>query len=163
MELWSVFLTRDLDCLKEKEILHFDFYQTNFENQVVVDWENPQQISFYNLDGSSIANSFQVETNYSPIDRLNIRTAYKFFDVSTDYFSGNLSKPIQPQHRFFMNASYETTKNDNGGLWKFDTTYNFIGKQRLPNTSTNPVELQLPEYSAGYNLLNAQNNKSFFR
>ncbi|CAL2076762.1 Outer membrane receptor for ferrienterochelin and colicin [Tenacibaculum sp. 190524A05c] len=139
----------------------FDFYQTNFENQVVVDWENPQQISFYNLDGSSIANSFQVETNYSPIDRLNIRTAYKFFDVSTDYLSGNLSKPIQPQHRFFMNASYETAKNENGGLWKFDTTYNFIGKQRLPNTSTNPVEFQLPEYSAGYNLLNAQITKVF--
>ena len=27
----------------------FDFYQTDFTNQVVVDWENPQEISFYNL------------------------------------------------------------------------------------------------------------------
>ena len=146
---------------ERKGDITFDFYQTNFENQVVVDWENPQQISFYNLDGRSIANSFQVETNYSPFDNFNVRTAYKFFDVTTDYISGNLTKPIQPQHRFFMNASYETNKNENGGLWKFDSTYNLIGEQRLPNTSTNPVALQLPEYSNGYSLLNAQITKVF--
>ena len=141
--------------------ISFDFYQTNFENQVVVDWENPQEISFYNLNGKSIANSFQVEANYTPFDHFKVRTAYKYFDVSTDYISGNLSKPIQPQHRFFANLSYETCKTDKIGIWKFDATYNFIGKQRLPNTSTNPVVFQLPEYSTGYNLLNTQITKVF--
>ncbi|AUC16108.1 TonB-dependent receptor [Tenacibaculum sp. SZ-18] len=158
---YGVSFLQGFRLFERKGDITFDFYQTNFENQVVVDWENPQQISFYNLDGSSVANSFQVETNYSPFDNFNVRTAYKFFDVSTDYNSGNLTKPIQPQHRFFMNASYETNKNENGGLWKFDSTYNFIGEQRLPNTSTNPVTLQLPEYSNGYNLLNAQITKVF--
>ncbi|MCH2034550.1 MAG: TonB-dependent receptor [Tenacibaculum sp.] len=158
---YGVSFLQGFRLFERKGDITFDFYQTNFENQVVVDWENPQQISFYNLDGRSIANSFQVETNYSPFDNFNVRTAYKFFDVTTDYISGNLTKPIQPQHRFFMNASYETNKNENGGLWKFDSTYNLIGEQRLPNTSTNPVALQLPEYSNGYSLLNAQITKVF--
>jgi len=162
-EAWNygVSFLQGFKLFERKGDITFDFYQINFENQVVVDWENPQQISFYNLDGSSIANSFQVEMNYSPFNKFNVRTAYKFFDVSTDYISGNLSKPIQPQHRFFMNASYETAKSEKGGLWKFDTTYNFIGKQRLPNTSSNPVNLQLPTYAQGYSLLNTQITKVF--
>ncbi|TYP97848.1 outer membrane receptor for ferrienterochelin and colicin [Tenacibaculum adriaticum] len=132
----------------------FDFYQTNFTNQVVVDWENPQEISFYDLNGKSIANSFQVELNYEPIKHVDVRTAYKYFDVSTDYISGNLSKPIQPKHRFFANTSYETHKNENGSQWKFDATYNFIGKQRLPNTNGS-----LETFSKGYSLLNTQITK----
>ena len=27
-----------------------DYYKTDFKNQVVVDWENPQEINFYNLE-----------------------------------------------------------------------------------------------------------------
>lgn len=138
-----------------------DFYQTNFENQVVVDWENPQQISFYNLNGSSIANSFQLETNYSLFKGFNVRAAFKYLDVSTDYTSGKLLKPLQPKHRFFANVSYKTSKKENGGQWKFDATYNFIGKQRLPNTTSNPVAFQLPAYSTGYNLLNTQITRVF--
>lgn len=158
---YGVSFLQGFTLFNKKGDVTIDFYQTNFENQVVVDWENPQEISFYNLAGSSIANSFQLEINYEPIKRFNIRTAYKFFDVSTDYLSGNLAKPLQPKHRFFANASFETNKADNGSQWKFDTTYNFIGTQRLPNTSSNPVGLQLPDYTEGYNLLNAQITKVF--
>ncbi len=147
--------------LDEKGDISLDFYQTNFENQVVVDWENPQQISFYNLEGRSVANSFQLETNYRLNHHFNLRLAYKFFDVTTDYVSGNFSKPIQPKHRFFTNLSAETHKRKKGSQWKFDATYNFIGKQRLPNTNSNPTQFQLAEYSKGYSLLNAQMTRIF--
>jgi len=134
----------------------FDFYQTNFSNQVVVDWENPQEISFYNLEGKSIANSFQVEVNQNIIPYFNTRFSYKFYDVSTDYKSGNLAKALQAKHRFFANVSYETKTEDNDASWKFDVTYNWIGEQRLPNTNN-----QLPRYSDSYNLLNTQITKVF--
>lgn len=134
----------------------FDFYQTNFSNQVVVDWENPQEISFYNLEGKSIANSFQVEVNQNIIPYFNTRFSYKFYDVSTDYRSGNLAKALQAKHRFFANVSYETKTEDNDASWKFDVTYNWIGEQRLPNTNN-----QLPIYSDSYNLLNTQITKVF--
>lgn len=139
----------------------FDFYQTNFSNQVVVDWENPQEISFYNLNGKSIANSFQIELNQNIVPFFNTRFSYKFYDVTTDYKSGNLDKALQAKHRFFGNVSYETPKKENDAHWKFDITYNWIGKQRLPNTQSNPVQYQLKKYSESYNLLNAQITKVF--
>tara|TARA_R110001592_G_scaffold237875_2_gene497123 strand:+ start:2453 stop:4696 length:2244 start_codon:yes stop_codon:yes gene_type:complete len=139
----------------------FDFYQTDFQNQVVVDWENPQEISFYDLNGKSIANSFQVEVNYSLAKNLEVRTAYKYFDISTDFKAGNLQKSIQPQNRFFANISYQTELNDKNSQWKFDVTYNNIGEQRLPNTVSNPVQYQLPVNADSYQLLNSQITKVF--
>jgi outer membrane receptor for ferrienterochelin and colicins len=145
----------------KKGDITFDFYRTDFNNQVVVDWENPQEISFYDLDGKSIADSFQVEINYELVKSLKLRTAFKYFDITTDYKSGNLQKPIQPNNRFFANISYETTVKSNGAQWKLDVTFNNIGKQRLPNTTTNPIQYQLPEYSERYSLLNTQITKVF--
>ncbi|MDO6676204.1 TonB-dependent receptor [Tenacibaculum sp. 1_MG-2023] len=133
-----------------------DFYQTNFSNQVVVDWENPKEISFSNLEGQSIANSFQIEMNQNIIPYFNARFSYKFYDVSTDYKSGNLAKALQAKHRFFANVSYETKTEERDASWKFDVTYNWIGEQRLPNTNN-----QLPTYSDSYNLLNTQITKVF--
>ncbi|CAL2088960.1 Outer membrane receptor proteins, mostly Fe transport [Tenacibaculum sp. 190524A02b] len=138
-----------------------DFYQTNFTNQIVVDWENAREISFYNLSGKSIANSFQVEVNQNIIPYFNVRLAYKVYDVTTDYISGNLSKPLQARNRFFANVSYETKKKENGAKWKFDATYNWLGKQRLPNTSANLPQYQLPTYTNGYSLVNTQITKVF--
>lgn len=139
----------------------FDFYRTNFKNQVVVDWENPQEISFYNLNGKSFANSFQTEINYSIKEGFNTRLAYKLYNIETDYNSGNLTKPLTPNHRFFANLSYETQKGIDDDQWKFDITYNFIGEQRLPSTSNNPVNYKLPVNSESYNLLNSQITKVF--
>ena len=145
----------------KKGDITFDFYRTDFSNQVVVDWENPQEISFYNLEGKSIADSFQVEVNYELAKNLNLRTAFKYFDISTDYKSGKLQKPLQPNNRFFANISYETATKDNGAQWKLDLTFNNIGEQRLPNTATNPTQYQLPINSERYSLLNSQITKVF--
>ena len=139
----------------------FDYYRTHFQNQVVVDWENPQEISFYNLDGESFANSFQVEVNYNLAEYFNMRMAYKYYDIQIDYNSGRQSKPLIPDHRFFANVGYETKKGANDSQWKFDVTYNWIGEQRLPNTSSNPVQYQLGENSYSYNLVNTQITKVF--
>ncbi|WP_064966127.1 TonB-dependent receptor [Tenacibaculum ovolyticum] len=145
----------------KKGDITFDFYRTDFKNQVVVDWENPQEISFYNLNGNSVANSFQLEVNQNIIPYFNTRFSYKHYDVNTDYKSGNLDKALQAKHRFFANVSYETEKKENDAHWKFDVTYNWVGEQRLPNTQTNAIEYRLPEYSDSYNLVNMQVTKVF--
>lgn len=138
-----------------------DFYKTDFKNQVVVDWENPRVVSFYNLDGKSYANSFQFEVNHEILSNLELRTAYKYYDVKTDYRSGSLQKPLQAQHRFFANLGYETALKDNGSQWKFDYTVHTLGKQRLPNTDANPPEFRLGDFSDPYSLMNAQVTKVF--
>ncbi|MCB0444391.1 MAG: TonB-dependent receptor, partial [Gelidibacter sp.] len=138
-----------------------DYYRTDFQNQVVVDYENPQEVNFYNLDGSSYANSFQIEMNYNVFEHFDLRTAYKYYDVKTQYKSGKLERPLTPKHRFFANASYQTHQKDNGAYWKFDATYNWVGQQRFPSTATNPVQYQLTSYSPSVGTLNAQVTKVF--
>ena len=152
---YGVSYLQKFNLFSKKGDITFDYYVTDFENQVVVDWENPQEINFYNLDGRSVANSFQVEVNYNLAEGLDLRTAYKYFDVITDYNSGRLQKPLQARNRFFANLSYETN-NDDFNQWRFDLTFNAIGNQRLPNTSNNSIQHQLPSFVNGYELLNSE-------
>ncbi len=135
----------------------FDFYRTTFQSQVVVDVMNsPQQVLFYNLKGKSFANSLQVEFNYELAKNFNLRSAYKFYDVRTDYILGDFQKPLQAKHRFFENLEYETPKTEKGQQWKMDYTYNWVGKQQLPNSGG-----LLPNFSPSYSLMNAQISRVF--
>lgn len=139
-----------------------DFYRTDFQNQAVVDlYASPQQVLFYNLEGSSYANSLQVEFNYELSHHFNIRTAYKYYDIQTEYTTGMQDRPLQAKHRFFTNLAYETHVQEGGKQWKFDFTYNWMGKQRLPFTGTNPVQEQMPEFSPSFSLMNIQVTHSF--
>jgi len=145
----------------KKADVTLDFYKTDFKNQVVVDYENPQEVNFYNLDGKSYANSVQLEFNYNPFERFDLRASYKYYEVKTQYNSGKLQKPLTPKHRMFLNASYETKKQDNSAQWKFDTTYNWLGEQRLPSTFSNPIQYQLSSKTPTVTTLNAQITKVF--
>lgn len=139
-----------------------DYYSTVFQNQVVVDVdESPQQVLFYNLEGNSHASNLQIQFNYNLIEHVDLRIAYKYYDVKTDYKKGTLQKPLQPQHRFFANIGYETHENSKGGNWRFDYTFNWLGEQRLPFTASSPIQYQLPEYSSSYVLMNVQIAKVF--
>jgi len=158
---YGISLLQGFRLFEEKGNITFDFYRTHFQNQVVVDWENPQEISFYNLDGESFANSFQVEVNYGLLKNLDLRLAYKYYDIQIDYDSGRLSKPLIPDHRFFANLGYNTEISSEGTQWKFDVTYNWLGSQRLPDTSTNPVQYQLGDRANSFSLMNAQVTRVF--
>jgi hypothetical protein len=139
-----------------------DWYRTDFQNQVVVDlMQSPQQVLFYNLKGNSFANSFQIEFNYEMTKNLRLRSAYKMYDVQTDYLSGTFQKTLQAKNRFFGNLEYETTSFANPKHWKFDFTYNWIGEQQLPNTQSNSNAERLPQFSPAYSLMNAQITRVF--
>ncbi|WP_139000790.1 TonB-dependent receptor [Hyunsoonleella aestuarii] len=138
-----------------------DYYKTDFKNQVVVDWENPQEINFYNLEGKSYANSFQAEFNYNPFEGFDLRMAYKLYDVKTDYNSGRLERPLTPRNRLFANVGYKTKEKDNGARWKFDATFNWLGDQRYASTTSNPTQYQLQERTPTVSTLNAQVTKVF--
>jgi len=158
---YGVSYLQGFNLFGRKADITFDYYRTDFQNQVVIDYENPQQISFYNLDGSSYANSFQLELNYNVFERFDLRTAYKLYDVKTQYRTGKLERPLTPKHRLFANASYETHLKDNGSQWKFDATYNWLGEQRFSSTEANPLDYQLPDYTPTVGTLNAQVTKVF--
>ena len=157
---YGISFTQNFELNEHAGDVSIDFYRTDFQDRVVVDWENPRQASFYNLEGKSYANSLQLELNYELIKDLHLRSAYKFYDVKTDYISGRREQPLQAKHRFFANLAYQTPLKDER-QWRFDYTFNFIGKQRLPSTESNPTAYQLGEYANPYNLSNAQITRVF--
>jgi len=150
-------LTRKFTLDYRNGYVSIDFYRTDFQNQIVVDLDqNPQQVLFYNLDGVSYSNSFQAQFDYELINRLDVRIAYRWYDVKTTYDGDLKEKPLLSNHRAFINLAYETKK-----YWKFDYTVNWQGKKRIPDLSTNPIEYQLDEYSPDFFLMNAQVSKSW--
>tara|TARA_B110000211_G_scaffold59799_1_gene67297 strand:+ start:1806 stop:4013 length:2208 start_codon:yes stop_codon:yes gene_type:complete len=134
-----------------------DFYRTQFEDQVVVDWEQASHIRFYNLEGSSYANSFQLEIDYVPFRNTALRLAYKNYQVKTTYGTQTLQKPLQPKQRFFANFEYRLENEEKGSQWKADWTYHFVGEQRLPSNSRDGVGF----LSKSYGLLNMQITRVF--
>ncbi len=136
-------------------MLSFDFYRNDFVNQVVADLEDARQIKFYNLTGKSISNSFQSELNFIPAQKLDVRIAYRWFDVKTTYETQLLEKPFTATNRAFINLGYQIKS------WKFDCTVNYNGRKRIPSTKENPIEYQLADYSPSYISMNAQVSKSF--
>lgn len=159
---YGVSFLQGFDFFSRKADITFDYYRTDFQNQVVVDFENPQEVNFYNLEGDSYANSFQVEINYNVFENFDMRLAYKYYDVQTQYGSEKLEKPLVPKNRFFANASYETAISEtNLSQWKFDATFNWLGKQRFSSTETNPLQYQLGEYSSSVGTVNVQITKVF--
>ncbi|GIR82171.1 MAG: hypothetical protein CM15mP83_8970 [Flavobacteriaceae bacterium] len=80
---------------------NLDLFRTSFVNQVVVDWETLGQVSFYNLEGDSYANSLQLGLDARLFRLIDARFSYKFYDVQVDYVAAKKQKPLQPKQRYF--------------------------------------------------------------
>jgi outer membrane receptor for ferrienterochelin and colicin len=155
-------LQQEFKIFGRKSSIVADFFRTDFQDQVMVDLDrSPQQLVFYNLDGKSFANSLQVQWDFIPLKNFEVKVAYKYYDVQADYLDGRREVPFMAKNRGFVNLAYSTNKSKKGGFWSFDTTLNWVGKQRLPNTLSNPAEFQLSEYSNSYAILNAQVSRNF--
>lgn len=154
---YGVNLTQSFQLDYRDGTVSFDFYRTDFENQIIVDLDqSSQKAVFYNLDGQSYSNSFQAQLDYEVIKRLDARLAYRWFDVRTTFDGNLLQKPLIAAHRAFLNLAYETNNN-----WKFDYTVNWQGQKRIPSTANNPAAYQLPERSPDFVVMNAQFSKTW--
>ena len=150
----GISIDQKLHLMNRQALLSIDFYRNDFENQVVVDLEQQGQVRFYNLEGKSYSNSFQTELSFEPVQKLNVRLAYRYFDVKTTYNKELLQKPFTAKHRAFANLGYEL------GTWKFDYTVSYNGAKRIPSTAGNPEPYRLAATSPAYVLMNAQVSKT---
>lgn len=155
---WNTGITLDqnFQLFGRESGLSVELFHNNFQNQVVIDWENPRSVSIYNLEGKSYSNSVQAEFRFMPAPHFEARMAYRLLDVQTDYKSGKLQKPLTAKHRGFINLAY----NLHSG-WSFDYTFNTVGSKRIPSTLSNPDQYQLAANSDAYITMNAQISKSF--
>ncbi|MDB5282383.1 MAG: hypothetical protein JWO06_1458 [Bacteroidota bacterium] len=132
--------------------ISLDYYRTDFTHRVVADIENTRQLQFYNLSGASFANAVQAEANYEVVKGFDVKLAYKYEQAKTDYLSGRKIVPLRPQNRGLMSLQY-TTKNNH---WRFNTSLNWFGKTRIPDTALNDAANQRPGWSKDWLQLNAQ-------
>lgn len=143
--------------------LNGEWYYTNFLKQVVVDMDSdPHAVGFYNLDGKSYSNSFQVEATYPFFRGFTLTAAYRYTDAKTDYRNAEgvtrrLKKPLVSDYKALATASYQTPLKK----WQFDLTGQFNGGGRMPTPdATNP--LWEPNFNA-YTVVNAQITRYFRR
>src|SRR5690606_39240272 len=117
----------------------------------------PRMVSFYNLNGKSFAHSFQTQLDYEIIPRLDVRLAYRYYDVQTTMADGILrEKALISKHRAFLNIGYATRNH-----WSFDYTFQLFGPKRLPAHSKDGQNILPSSHTQPYTVMNAQISKSF--
>ena len=167
-ESWNfgLSLSKDFFLFGQKGTLVLDAYRTDFQNQLIVDMENSDLVRFYNLKGNSFSNSFQAEVNYSPLKRMDVKLAYRVFDVQNDVKTPTgeltlLPKQFVNRDRFLLNLAY-ATKFDK---LKFDFTWQWNGSRRIPNFSEGHVHSATSPavFAPAFSNINAQITKAFYK
>ena len=110
--------------------LSFDYFRNDFNKQVIVDTEfNPTTVWFYNLDGQSYTNTYQVDFSVDPIERFNITATFRYTDAKvTLHDQGLVERPMTSRFKGVLNMQYATPMSK----WTFDFTAQLNGPMRLP-------------------------------
>ena len=137
--------------------VNVEFYRTDFTNQIIADFETVGSVEFYNLDGKSYSNTYQIEATYQLIKGLDITTAYRYNDVKQTIAGKLVESPLTNKYKGLISMSYKTPLEK----WQFDFTTQFNGGGRIPSTLSNPSEYQLAESYNPYTIFNAQITKYF--
>ncbi len=133
--------------------INTDYYRTDFINQTIVDLErNPGQVHFYNLDGKSYSNAYQIDITFSPIVDFTVMAAYRYNDVKMTVNGELIEKPLASRYKTYLNLAYVTPE----GMFKFDVTGVVNGGGTIPSTELNPIEYRLPKTFDPFFTLQAQ-------
>ena len=145
--------------------LIIDLYRTEFEHVVVADLDaNPHQVLFYSVPNGSYSNSFQTELNFQPIERLDVRIAYRYLDTKQKLDGVWLERPLTAQHRALVTVSYVTEHDQpDDPQTSFDVTMQWFGKKRIPETLLNPDSLRALNYSPSFLTMNLQVTRTFMK
>ena len=137
-----------------------DYYYTTFLNQIVPDmYSSPNQVVFTNLNGRSFSKSFQAELQYELTSMLDVKAAYKYFDVKTTYNGQLLQRPFIPNHRAFLNLGFATPFDK----WRADVTTQWFGPRTVPGLhhhQDGPIQTRTVH---PYTVFNGQVTRAFKR
>lgn len=130
-----------------------DYYRTEFQNQIFPDYDSdPTKAIIQNFRGRSVSNGFQAELYLKIYKRFELKTGYNFLDVYREIGDTKQLLPFNPRHKFLTTFSYKPLSNK----FHFDMNIHWYGEQRLPDTRSNPIEFQRPDFSKPYTIVNAQ-------
>ncbi len=135
--------------------LSFDYFRSEFFNQVIVDQEmDSQSVHIYNSDGKSYTDTYQVDFSWSPITNLDIFATYRYSnsEVTLNRANGEqvtVERPLVSKYKTLLNIQYATPYR----RWVFDVTAQYNGSMRLP---TQTGDLADSSYSPAYPMFYAQ-------
>ena len=150
---WGLNYTYRFDSKNVVGTLSADFYQTRFYNQFFPDYNtDPTKAYIKNFTGKSMSNAFQIEANFKFYKILEFRAAYNFLDVFRIENGLKNVLPFNPRNRLMTALSLRPKNNK----WYFDLNAHWYDSQRLPNTSSNPIQYRNSDYSKPYTIINVQ-------
>lgn len=135
--------------------LSVDYFRTDFMNQVIIDQEfDATSIRYYNLDGQSYSNTYQIDFNWTPFTRFDVLATFRYnqTEVTLDRPDGTrklVEKPLTDRFKGLINLQYATKFR----RWVFDFTAQLNGPMRLPTQDGN---LDDAKYSPIFPMLYAQ-------
>lgn len=135
-----------------------EYYYTNFNRQVIVDYETPHEVTIGNLKGKSFAHTLQFEVNYESSFGLSATAAWRLNEVKTSYQGKLMEKPLTSKYKGLFTVSYSTPMD----IWQFDLTLQLNGGGRMPA----PYKMSNGEWSweerfPSYPMLNFQATRWF--
>jgi outer membrane receptor protein involved in Fe transport len=146
-------LTRHLMLFGRDASLAAEVYRTTFVNQLVVDVDTDyREARFYNLNGRSFANNYQLEFSFEPFLFFEVTAALRYSDVQMTIREELLAKPFVNRYRGLLTGSYATRNN----RWQIDATAQFNGPGRIPVIANHTDAFHFPEASPAHVLLLAQ-------
>ena len=116
--------------------LSFDYFHTQFAEQMVVDYEyGLNQIHFYALGGNrSYTDNYQLDFSIDPFERFNITTTFRYTNANIELAGkGLVEKPMTSRFKGVLNMQYATNLNK----WIFDFTASLNGSCRVYNFMEN--------------------------
>lgn len=139
---YGINLSHCFYLLNKEGTLNLDIYKTIFEDQIVINIEDQDELSFTNLNGKSFANIIQIGLDYNIIKNLQMRLGYKKNKSISTFNRVEKQLPLQPEERAIINFSYKTISDK----WHFDITANYIGRSRIPEINTVADNFSPPFY-----------------
>lgn len=149
----GVNITQKFDLPDISGYMSADYYRTDFQNQVFPDYDtDPTKAYIKNFAGKSVSNGFQTDFFIKLYKRYEFKAGYNFLDVYRVTNGNKEALPFNSKHKVLTTFSYKPLSNK----LHADVNIHWFGKQRLPDTKSNPAAYQRPDFSREYSTVNAQ-------
>lgn len=138
--------------------LSAEVFRTSFLRQIITDLDaGTDEVKFYNLDGKSYSNIFQIEASSMIFEGFDLLAAWRWNDVKMTIDGLLREKPLASRYKGLLTASWLTHLRK----WQFDYTLQLNGPGRIPSTASNPEHYRMAESFDPYTVMNAQVTYNF--
>jgi outer membrane receptor for ferrienterochelin and colicins len=147
--------------LHDKELkFSAEYFHTSFLKQIIVDMDaDIDEVKFYNLNGKSYSNVFQVEASSTIFEGFDLMAGWRWNDVKMTIDGILREKPLSGRYKGLVSLSWLTHLRK----WQFDYTFQLNGPGRIPSTDSNPEPFRRPDSFNAYPLMNFQVTRNFRR